>query len=102
MRLPSTLKAVEPSVFKDCKSVKRARFVDGREMLVEDAGVWSWPFWSCGVEEIVFPSTLREMPPEIFKGCESLRVMRAGDFVGSGGRCRRSEQRGYSGRECFE
>lgn len=102
MRLPSTLKAVEPSVFKDCKSVKRARFVDGREMLVEDAGIWNGPFWSCGVEKIVLPSTLREMPPGIFKGCGSLRVVRAGDFVGNGGRCRMSEQRSYSRRECFE
>ena len=85
VRLPSTLKAVEPSAFKDCKSVKRAKFVDGRETFGEDAGIWNGPFRSCGVEEIVLPSTLREMPPGIFKDCKSLRVVRVGDFVGSGG-----------------
>ena len=79
LTIPSTLKVIEPTAFERCKSVKRIKFMEGKEVLgkdEEDAGVWNKVFRDGKVEEIVLPSTLREMSPEIFRDCGSLKIVR--------------------------
>ena len=93
LTIPSTLRVIEPTAFKRCKSVKRVTFLEGREVLgrdEEDAGVWNKAFRDGKVEEIALPSTLREMFSEIFRDCDSLKIVRVarscpidvGKFVG--------------------
>ena len=53
--------------------------MEGREALgkdEEDIGIWNETFRVCGVEEIILPGTLREMSPDIFKNCNSLKTVR--------------------------
>lgn len=79
LTIPSTLKVIEPTAFERCKSVKRIKFLEGREVLgrdEEDAGVWNKVFRDGKVEEIALPSTLREMSSEIFRDCGSLKIVR--------------------------
>ena len=42
----------------------------------EDSDTWNKLFRSCVVEEVVLPSTLREMSLNIFRGCKCLRTVR--------------------------
>ena len=51
-------------------------FLEGRETLREDSSIWNKIFRGSRVEEIVLPSTLRELPPDVFRDCGSLRVVR--------------------------
>ena len=52
--------------------------MEGREVLgqnKEDAGIWNKMLRYCGVKEVVLPSTLREMSPDVFRDCESLKTV---------------------------
>ena len=72
--IQSTLSAVEPSVFEECRDVKMVGFLEGRKTLGgngEDAGVWNEIFRDSRAEGVVFPGTLREMPPNVFGDCSS-------------------------------
>ena len=51
-------------------------FLEGRETLGEDSGVWNKILRDSRVEEIVLPSTLREMSPDVFRDCGSLKTVR--------------------------
>ena len=77
--IPSTLRAIELDNFEKCKNLKRIEFMEGREVLgkdVEDTSVWNGIFRECRVEEIILPGTLREMSPNIFRDCDSLKTVR--------------------------
>lgn len=77
--IPFRLTMAEPNVFKRCKHVRRIEFLEGREIFGNDADSWNELFRDCGVEEVVLPSTLRKMSPEIFKGCDSLKIVWVAD-----------------------
>ena len=75
-------------------------FTEGLEALggsEDDPGACGWLFKGSGVQEVVLPSTLRQMSQDIFKGCDSLRVVRVArgcpldvrKFVGSRVKVRR-------------
>ena len=70
---------IEPNAFEECKGVKRMEFLEGREALGEDHGLWNKLFRNSGVEEIVLPGTLREMPSDVFRKCDRLRVVRVAE-----------------------
>lgn len=77
--IPSTLKQAECETFAGCKNLKKIEFLEGRETLGKDeecAGIWNAIFRKCGVEEVMLPSTLKEISSDIFEGCETLRIVR--------------------------
>ena len=55
--------------------MKRIEFLEGRETLGEKPGVWNKLFRDSKVEEIMLPSTLRELPPDVFRDCKNLKVV---------------------------
>ena len=77
--IPSTLIIAEPKAFGACANLKRVEFSEGIKALGSDQlweEHWSELFRESGVEEVILPSTLREMRPDIFKGCSSLKTVR--------------------------
>lgn len=56
--------------------MKSVEFLEGRKALGKGTDVWSKLFQDSKVEEIMLPSTLREISYNIFEDCESLRVVR--------------------------
>ena len=75
--IPATLNDIESSAFLGCEHMKRIEFLEGRTALeATDAGVWNTIFKECNVEEVVLPSTLREISPKVFGDCDSLRTVR--------------------------
>lgn len=78
LSIPATLRALDSDVFKGCRA-RVVEFLEGWEVLGQGeggAGVWGRLLRDGGVEEVVLPGTLREVGPNIFKGCRSLRVVR--------------------------
>lgn len=75
--IPSTLKVIEPSIFEECKGVKRIELMEGWETFGKNQGVWNKIFRDGKIEEIVFPSTLKDMPPDLFMNCTHLKTVRA-------------------------
>ena len=79
IRVPSTVTEIRSCVFARCSRLKRVEFAEGLEALggcENDSDQCGWLFKGSGVQEVVLPSTLRQMSPDIFKGCDSLRVVR--------------------------
>ena len=75
--ISARLNKIESSAFTECKCLNRVEFMEGREALgTVDAGVWNAIFQDCGVEEVTLPNTLRDVSPDLFAGCYSLRVVR--------------------------
>ena len=69
---------VDPLTFARCKSLKKIEFLEGRETFrenEEDVKNWNQFFRETEVEEITLPSTLREISPAIFDGCDSLKTV---------------------------
>lgn len=80
--IQSTLSAVEPSVFEECRDVKMVGFLEGRKTLGgngEDASVWNKIFRDSRAEGVVLPGTLAEIPQDIFEDCADLRVVRVAE-----------------------
>ena len=78
IRIPSTLKLIEATAFVGCKDLKRIEFIEGREVIgkdEEDTTIWNHMFRYCGVKEVVLPSTLREISPDVFRDCEYLKTV---------------------------
>lgn len=76
--IPPTLGVAEYGTFEDCKALKRVEFPEGIESLGRDdksSDSWGELFKGSGVKEVVLPSTLREMSPNIFKDCGSLKTV---------------------------
>ena len=42
----------------------------------DDFNQCGWLSKGSGVQEVVLPGTLRQISPDMFKGCDSLRVVR--------------------------
>ena len=79
LTIPPALEEIAPDAFQYCKGVRRVEFLEGRETLgmgEEGSDVWNALFRDCGVEEVVLPSTLRELHPDIFRDCKRLRTVR--------------------------
>ena len=79
LTVPANVKGIERAALDKCETIKRVEFREGRETLgmgEEGSDVWNALFRDCGVEEVVLPSTLREISPDIFKGCKSLKIVR--------------------------
>ena len=77
--IPSTLKVIERRAFEGCRNLKKVEFPEGMESLgggQESSDAWSRLFKDSEVREVALPSTLREMSPRVFKGCDSLRTVR--------------------------
>ena len=98
--VPPTVREIRSSVFAHCSHLKRVEFAEGLEALggcEDDSDQCGWLFKGSGVQEVVLPSTLREMSPDMFNGCDSLRVVRVArgcaldvrKFVGSRVKVRR-------------
>ena len=88
------------NTFRFCESLKRVEFAEGAESLGKDdenPGDWWRLFSFCLVEEVVLPSMLREISPNIFKNSGSLKTIRVAkdcsvcveSLVGSGVEVRR-------------
>ena len=74
--IPARLNKIESSAFSECKCLNRVEFMEGREALgTADTGVWNTIFQDCGIEEVVLPSTLREISPRVFVDCDALRTV---------------------------
>ena len=54
--------------------MKKIEFMEGRRSL-GNAGVWNKIFQESRVEEIVLPSTLREIASGIFNDCKDLKTV---------------------------
>ena len=79
IRIPSTLKVVGHDTFRFCESLKRVEFAEGTESLGKDdenSDGWQSCFEFSSIEEVVFPGTLKEVWPDIFKYCKSLKTVR--------------------------
>lgn len=77
--IPATLTKIEYGTRTMCKSTQRIEFLEGKEVLgkdQEDTSMWNTLFRECGVKEIILPSTLREMSPDIFRDCKDLKTVR--------------------------
>lgn len=82
-------------MFEKCEGLRKVEFLEGTEVLGKDEkyfDVWSKLFRDSRVKEVVLPSTLREMHPDMFKDCSALKIvwvakgcpLNVKSFVGSG------------------
>ena len=74
--IPSALRVINYDDFEGCGSLKKIEFLEGRQTLQQDSDIWNKIFRNSKVEEIVLPKTLKEMSPDIFKCCDSLKIVR--------------------------
>ena len=77
--IPSTLKVIECRAFEGCKNLKKVEFPEGMESLggpEKSSDTGSCLFKDSRVKEVVLPSTVREISPKVFGGCDSLRTVR--------------------------
>lgn len=75
--IPAKLSKVDSSAFTGCERLKRVEFLEGRTTFgTVDDGVWNAIFKECNVEEVTLPSTLLEISPKVFEGCDSLMTVR--------------------------
>lgn len=87
---PSTLKEIRGGVFTSCRNLRRVVLNEGLERLESDGEYehievergyeyefipYDRMFERCGLEEIVLPSTLKEICGNVFKGCP-LKIIR--------------------------
>ena len=73
VRLPSTLKRIEFSVFLRCSQLQTIRFPNGLEY------IGTWCFGETGLERVEFPASLRTVAQEAFSECKSLRTVKFSD-----------------------
>ena len=69
---------ISHNTFGHCANLRKVEFAEGTESLGkedENSDDWWRLFSFCGVEEVVLPSTLREISPNIFKNSGSLRTV---------------------------
>lgn len=81
VRVPSTVRVIGSRAFVWCSDLKRVEFSEGVESFGRDGDSSSGGcelFSNSGVEEVVFPGTLREVKGDVFKGCGSLRRVLVG------------------------
>ena len=69
IRLPSTLKRVEPGTFYHCHNLKRVEVQNGTECIGNECFRYS------GVKQVTLPGTLREIGKGAFADCQSLGVV---------------------------
>ena len=75
-RNPGRVNKVDDSAFS-MRAPEEGRVPEGRTALgTTDAGAWNTIFRECDVKEVALPSTLREIGPELFVNCGSLRTVR--------------------------
>ena len=67
VRIPSTLRVLEYSAFRNCKSLKRVSLPDGLQY------VGMFCFCGSGLESIALPQSVRHVGNWAFYDCESLR-----------------------------
>ena len=62
------LNDVGPSAFSKCDSLKQIAFLEGRAALrtKSNSNVWNRLFLESRVRELILPSTLKEISPDIF------------------------------------
>lgn len=85
LAVPAALNSIDNSAFSGCERLKNIEFLEGRTALGTadtGAGVWDRIFRKCRVQTVALPSTLREMMPDIFCGCRSLRTVRVAKGCG--------------------
>ena len=70
VKLPSTLKKIEYSVFTGCENLKAVYFPEGLEYL------GTFCFLQSGLESVDFPASLRTISQGSFSLCESLKTAR--------------------------
>ena len=70
IRIPSTLKRLEPETFWLCKNLKSVEIPNGVEYIGKDC------FKSSGVEKITLPGTLKEINKYAFGSCKNLKTIR--------------------------
>ena len=63
VKLPSTLKRLEYSALEKCESLRRARLPEGLEHIGRRC------FANCGLEEVMFPSSVKIIGYGAFLGC---------------------------------
>ena len=73
VRLPSTLKQIEPGVFRGCKNLKSISLPNGLER------IGKYCFLATGLERIELPGSLRTISQGAFAGCESLKCAKFGE-----------------------
>lgn len=80
IRTPANLRKIGNSAFYGCKGLGRIELNEGLEVLgTENYRCYHGVFQESGVQEIVLPSTLREIGGNTFRDCESLRTVYAAD-----------------------
>ena len=79
--IPAVLNTVDSSAFASCWNLLRVEFMEGRETLGKDkenSSGWNTLLRNKGIKVIVLPKTLRQISPNIFAGCDSLRTVQVG------------------------
>lgn len=75
VRLPSTLKRIEFSVFLRCVQLKTIHFPDSLEY------IGTWCFGETGLERVEFPASLRTICQGAFVYCRSLVTAKFSDGI---------------------
>ena len=70
VKLPTTLKKMEYSVFEDCRNLRRVRLPEGLEYVGKRC------FSGTGLESVEFPPSLRTIAQGAFYKCEGLRAVK--------------------------
>ena len=79
VEVPPALNTVGRKAFATRCCLKKIEFLEGRTLLWadrQDSGGWNRAFRDSRAEEVVLPGTLREISPNVFRGCKNLRVVR--------------------------
>ena len=69
VRLPASLKRLEPETFEFCDSLRSIEVPSGVERIGEKCFYWS------EIEEATLPATLREVGEDAFKNCNKLKIV---------------------------
>lgn len=64
------MKILEDNTFQDCENLKSVKIPNNVERIGKSC------FRNSGIEEITFPSTLKEMHESTFNGCKNLKTVR--------------------------
>ena len=79
---PPSLLEIEDSAFEMCWALKRVTLNEGIMMLGRGDSLpenFGGIFQDSGVEDVTLPGLLREMSPNTFSGCKSLRAIWVGE-----------------------
>ena len=64
VKLPSTLRKMEYSVFDECENLKKIELSEGLEY------IGKWCFRESGLEDIMFPSSVKNVGAQAFYDCK--------------------------------